>query len=413
MVQPKAARASGVDTGSAPCRDGCVSYDLSVWCVDPFTDAAGLPDRHRWSLHGDQWSREGKGWLLNAGPSVAVTAEDIPEQVEPLLPGIQHVVYLTLEPSGAPEAAFKALRTAASDIARTSRGVVLDPQLDSVELARGVKRYVPVKGAKEARLAVLDMTWWFESESLQDRASLEAFLAALRTDLPEAMPRRYGPTEPPQYELAQTGDEHLLTFLLGHLATGVVWYATAPVAQVSINIKSPTGWQQLGGTMEYRCNRASFRLDAAALLQPGWQTALIRVWKSVSRILRPFYGDVRTLTGYTRTASGLRSDGASDPPPTKSWWWKGVPQRLGHAAVIGEPYLELWPDFLRHARVEHCLAFASTADWRTDEDVTQVVGEVPARIAMEFMPYQASRPGGGQSIAYPKAYPELFPFRRA
>lgn len=387
-----------------------MSYDVSIWCVEPFKDPSSLPNADSWTIRDSHWSIEGKGWVLNSAASDVALAEDIPEEVAPILPGIQHVVHLSLQPIHAPEAGFKTLRKTAKAIAKAARGVVLDPQADSVELPGGVTRYASPKREKQARVAILEMSWWFEHASLLKRAELESFLEALATYLPEAMPRRYGLYEPPQHELEKTGRDHLLSFLAEHLTERVVWYAKAPVAYVFASVRPESGWQPVGEKTEFRCNRISIELDATALDQPGWQTGLLRAWRAISKHLNPFYGDVRTLQGYFRSGRGFSSDGASEPHPTKSWWWKGIPQRLGHAVVLGEPYSQLWPDFRASAELVGGLHFAATSDWRTDDDVTGVVGEVPGQLAMEFMPHQANAPGGGRWTVYPTTYPAIFPF---
>jgi hypothetical protein len=390
-----------------------MSYDISIWCVEPFVEPSLLPDANSWVVRDGHWSVEGRGWILNLGPSDVVLPEDIPEEVAPVLPGIQHVVHLTLEPIHASETGFKILRKTAKAIAKAARGAVLDPQADSVELPPGTKRYVQAKRERQVRVPILEMSWWFEHASLLDRANLQCLLDTFGTYIPEALPRRYGLYEPPQHELEKQGRDHLLSFLAKHLTESVVWYAKAPVAYVFINIRPESGWQRLGAKNEYRCNRLSLEIDAAALQQPGWQTALLRAWRAISTQLNPFYGDVRTLQGYFRSGRGFSSDGASEPHPTKSWWWKGIPPRLGHAVVVGEAYSKLWPQFRASSEVDRGLQFVATPDWRTDEDATTLVGEVPKQLAMEFMPHQASAPGGGRWTAYPDAYPAIFPFKPA
>ena len=89
-----------------------------------------------------------------------------------------------------------------------------------------------------------------------------------------------------------------------------------------------------------------------------------------------------------------------------------VTRRLGHAVVIGEPYVQHWTGFSESSDLDRGLRFASTADWRTNEDVTSIVGEVPVPLAMEFMPYQTTFPGGGRGTVYPEGYPANFPFKK-
>ena len=387
-----------------------MSYDLSIWCVEPFTDPASLPDADAWVRRDNYWSVEGKGWLLNAGPSDRVLPEDIPEEVTPLLPGIEHVVHLSLEPIHAPAVGFKMLRKTAKTIAKASRGAIRDPQGDTVELASGTHRYESPKREKDTRVAIIEMSWWFDHARLLERASLERFLRTLRSSIPEGMPRRYGLYEPPQHELEKTGEEHLVKFLLAHLTESVVWYAKSPVAYVFISIKPTCGWQKLGSKTEYRCNRLSIELESATLEQPGWRIALYRAWKNLSIELSPFYGDVRTLRGYFRHGRGFSSDGASEPHPTKSWWWKGIPPRLGHAVVLGDPYLQLWPEFAKSSEAIDGIRVASMPDWRTDQDVTEMVGAVPVALALPFMPHEGASPMGGRWTVYPEEYPPSFPF---
>jgi hypothetical protein len=302
------------------------------------------------------------------------------------------------------------LRKAAKTVAKASRGAILDPQEDTLELAAGTHRYVSPKRERDTRVALIEMSWWFDHAKLLERASLQKFLRTLRNSIPEGMPRRYGLYEPPQHELEKAGEEHLVTFLMVHLTEGVVWYAKSPVAYVFISIEPTCGWQRLGSKTEYRCNRLSIELDSAALEQPGWQTALYRAWKNLSIELSPFYGGVRTLRDYFRSGRGFSSDGASEPHPTKSWWWKGIPPRLGHAVVLGDPYLPLWPAFAKSSEALDGIRVASMPDWSTDQDVTEMVGAVPAALALPFMPHVAQAPAGGRWTVYPDEYPPSFPF---
>jgi len=386
-----------------------VSYDLSVWCVEPFRDPAALADVGAWKLSGNGWMIEGRGWLLHVGPSDAVLDEDLPDEVRGAMPGIAYTVGLSLEPVGAPKAAYAILRRAAKLISRAARGAVFDPQTGTVDLPPGTKRYVaPPPG--EARISLLVLSWWFDHSDLLDRAAVERLFDILAAHAPEALPRRYGLYEPPQHALAETGREHAVQFLTDQLVEGVVWYCTLPFFHVSISIRQACGWQRLGSQQRYRCNQMTVELDAGALEQPGWQTAVRRLWRAVSLELRPFFGDVRSLAGNVRKGSRIWHDGREEPHPIRSWWWNGIPPRLGHAAVVGEPYRSLWPGFDAAAGTVGGLTFLTTDDWTSRADAADLVAGVPQHLALPFLAHWGSAEGGGRTVRYPETYPAVFPF---
>ncbi len=335
--------------------------------------------------------------------------EDVSPDVLGQLPGIQYLVSLSLEPMGAPAAGRSAAWKMARSIAKSARGVIEDPQEGTTELPSGVKRFSAPQRAKESRVGILAMSWWLDHARLFERATLERLLAVMERDLPEAMPRRYGLWEPPQHMLEETGRAHLVDFLVDHLGDTIVWYAHRPVTHAFIAASGDPGWITHAGVRKFRCNQFSIELDAAVLDQPGWPLALRRAWHNLSVELAPFFGDVRTLHGHLASAGRIWSDRDTEPHPLRSWWFNGIPPRLGHAAVIGRPYLDAWPEFSAQDRVGE-LAFAATDDWRTSDDAADVVGGVPQRLALSFMPTPQRLPGGGQRTVWPQDYPPTFPF---
>lgn len=63
--------------------------------------------------------------------------------------------------------------------------------------------------------------------------------------------------------------------------------------------------------------------------------------------------------------------------PIKGGWWRGIPEKLGKAVVLGNVYQRLWPAFAAVSKIADGLAFASLEDWTTDGDLSQKVGEPP------------------------------------
>lgn len=100
------------------------------------------------------------------------------------------------------------------------------------------------------------------------------------------------------------------------------------------------------------------------------------------------------------------SDVETEVHPIRSWFWRGVPRELGHAAAIGEPYVELLQrasvDGHRHGN----LLVLDTGKWDAGDNLTI---EVPEGLLQKSSPkYQND--GCGQYINWVDEYPEIWPF---
>jgi hypothetical protein len=237
-------------------------------------------------------------------------------------------------------------------------------------------------------------------------AGLDEFINLLDRMLPEALPKRYGLYEPPQNVLSETGIEHFLSFLQEHLDQVVVWYPHRPVTNVSIYCTSRWGATRHG----FRTNYVRVGVEARALEQPGWNTALNDFWIAASQTIRPFYGDARTLKGFIRRGATYGSDMETDFHPVKGPWWSGIPNAFGHAVVLGDPYLALWPRFKDVAQVTNDLAFISTDDWTTQEEASRMVGGIPDSLAQRWIPKWVESSYGGMTINWNTDYPMVWPF---
>lgn len=374
-----------------------MSYDLQIWSVDPVTPSA-LPEPAAWRAAGGasgSWTRTGRGWQIEVTASRRALPEDLPAQVAAALPGIAHVADLGLGPIGAPESAYEQLRRAASALAKQAHGVVLDPQTGTLTTPRGVTRLQPL--AAEESVTLLALSWWFARGPLLEARADELF-DALEVVLPEALPRRYGMVQPLEHVAAETGREHLLAFFRQNVHEGLLLSPHAPVAAMHVSIPERVGGTRLG----FQCGFLGLHVDAQALRQPGWKAALRRCWRRVSEVVRPFYGDVRTLRGHTRERGRYHSPPGAEQHPVCTWWWAGVPHGPVQAAVIGAPYLELWPACAARAQREGELAFLDTEDWEAADDALALSGPVPPAIAQ---PASES-----SSVDVARGYPPTWPF---
>jgi len=374
-----------------------VSYDLQIWSVRRF-DSSFLRRSSEWQQsRGGDWSFSKGDWQIVINSSDKVLPEDVPDEISALLPGIAYMTELNLE-GDTPDKAQKFLLSTAKDIAKGAHGVIENQQEDEIITPAGVKRFVPAK--KGETFSVLNFFWWFLSDALDGDAGREAFLDLLEKLLPEAMPKRYGLWEPPQHHYEKTGKAHLLEFMAKHLEEPVMWYPHRPVATFHIHCAKPLGASFQG----FRTHQVEIEVEKEVLGQPGWPATLQRLWREMPRLLRPIYGEVRTVGGYSRGGGMVWVDPSrmeeGYPETNRSWFFRGIPRKLGHAVVLGKEYQREWPEFVERAEMDHEFAFASTPDWSNDEDLITRLGGVPKRIAL--------LPGDGMGAK--QEYPPVWPF---
>jgi hypothetical protein len=384
-----------------------VSYDIQIWSVHPVRLAETLPEVDKWRPEGDGWAYDSRDWQIIVGDSVEVLIEDIPEDVFGLVPGIRYLNELNLEPVGASRRAYKLLGSVSRRLGRAAHGVVLDPQTDTIATPTGVKRYRPQR--RSERFSILAFSWWFTDGPLLTRSGLERFLGLLERLLPEAMPRRYGLLELPQHQYSETGKDHFLDFLHQHLDGSLVWYPHWPVVGVSMSCSPEWGISR----QDFRANHVKVHVEAKALEQPGWHVALDTFWRAASQAICPFYGDVRTLGGFLRMGAPYALDMATEFHPVKGSWWVGIPRTAGHAIVLGEPYLDLWPSFAEAEQLVDGLVFLATNDWKTPDDVSDLVGGVLDELAQRWVPKWTATPYGGRTINWNTEFPPQWLFEHA
>ena len=370
---------------------------MEIWSVRPFKrEPLGQQKVRRHSAAADP-SLSGSGWQIVINTSDKILPEDVEAEVSALVPGIAWLTELNLE-GKATNQAVKLLHSTAKEIARRAHGVIVDPQADSVSTPSGVTRFVPPK--KEKTFSVLTLSWWFLTDVMLKAPGRRAFLALLERMLPEALPKRYGSYEPPQHLFAKTGMAHLERYLGRHLDDVMVWYPNRPVTGVEVSCPKPLGPDEDG----FRTHLVEIQVERSVLNQPGWAENLQQFWRQMTFLLRPIYCEVRTEGGYSRHGGAIMFDAAAlqqtYPHTTRSWFWRGIPRRLGHAVVLGRVYQRLWPAFVKKVTLEKGFAFATTPDWSDNVDLLKSVGCAPEAITL--LP--------GEGLGPKQKYPRVWPF---
>lgn len=386
-----------------------MSYDIKIWSINKAKFPDSLPEEESWNIKDGNAFLEKKDGQIVVNESTKVEDEDISEEVQPLLPGISYLTELNLEPTSAPES-FKILLIKVSKaIAKDVIGIIEDPQDKSIMAPSGINRFVHPKRERDERFSIIEMSWWFGENLLAQEKILDKLIDYFENKLPEALPKRYGEYEPPQFKFENTGKEGLKKYLSEHIGQHAVWYPTKPVVGVNFSLLKDWGFSHKQGKQYFSVNHLSIGLDSSALNQPGWKEHLLGVFKDISLLLKPFYGDVRLLHNHIHHGGTYSSDHKSEEHPIAGSKWMGIPKVLGQAVVIGDPYLEYFPKLRDKGELIDSLCLISTQDWLSTKNINSIIGDVPKEIAQVkphklFMTFEESLNRAEEE------FPPIFPF---
>jgi hypothetical protein len=376
-----------------------MSYDLQIWSIrQPLRD--DLKPGLTWADAPRAWTYSRRNWLINISHPVRVEAEDIPPEIASQLPGISFLTEINLEGDFALSVVSQATAIGKFMAGRV-HGLVLDPQRECVLTPPGVRRIEQAR--VDERFDVLDLSFWFLGSPFLTEIGRRHVLDLLESTLPEALPRRYGTFEPPEFKYEDSGRSHFEQFWTQNLHEVLVWRSKRPVVSVHSSCPCVVGATNKGFT----ANHFEVQVEHSALSQPGWQIQLSRLWIALCGLLCPFYGDVRILRNQPKDGYFGEND---ETHPVRSIWWRGIPKVLGCAMFLGEEYQALWPEAMRSAEMRGDLRFISTNDWSKGETVEAITGSVPEEISSRPFVWPASYSKLNAPINSTESYPEKWPF---
>lgn len=306
-----------------------MSYVLRIYTIYK-QEFIGLKERLNIVTNEDGFTLPLKNHQIVITKETPVEYEDIPPLISEEFPGIEYLIECNLEPRPNNKKYIKEMIKIAKIIATEGVGVIENPQTDEVIIPSGVKR--ALQNEKTKRFSVIQLSWWFNDDSFLEN-NLKLVLETIERDLPEALPRRYDIHDPPQETFKDITSFH--DFLIKNLNDRILWHPSKPVDYVHLGIPEFIGPMRIG----YRFGNFSITIDAAVLDMPGWSTKIERLFKNISHVINPFYGDIYVLGNYIRSHSILYSDSETEQHPISSVWWNGIPRKLGIGLVIGEPIL--------------------------------------------------------------------------
>lgn len=198
-------------------------------------------------------------------------------------------------------------------LATEFRGVVEDPQTDTVTLPSGSKRYRAAVGEIDSRVATLNLNYWFTESPLRTRQGREQLVDYIARHLPEALPGRYGLYEPPSEKWEIGGKAAFLNFLDEHGRDDMVVIDTSrPCANFTISPES-VGWIRRGGAQIFRCGCLQLAFEFAVLEDDGWRTAVGRAWLDIAKMAKPIATNVEVVDGWILRGRGrLWADSRTD-----------------------------------------------------------------------------------------------------
>ncbi len=307
-----------------------MSYDIRIYTIKK-QEFIGIRNLSNIVTNEDGFILPLKNHQIFITKETPIEDEDIPSQISKELPGLKYLIECNLEPITNNEKYIKELIKISKIIAKEGVGVIENLQTDDIFLPSGVKRVLQIE--KTERFSTIELSWWFNDDSFLRNDNLKLLLETIERYLPEALPRRYGEYEPPRETFKDISSFH--DYFINHSKNSIVWYPSKPVDCVNLSIPDFIGPMCHG----YRFGQFSISIDAAVLNMPGWTTTIERLFKNIGDVITPFYGDIYILKNHIRSRSVSFSDSETEEHPIVSWWWNGIPRKLGIGLVIGEPIL--------------------------------------------------------------------------
>jgi hypothetical protein len=252
---------------------------------------------------------------------------------------------------------------------------------------------------------VIGMNWWLMETPLEGRQGREKLIELMERELPNCLPYSYGKFGP-DYKYDQFGKEHFLRFLEENPEWSI-WRARRPILSINLNLPKPPGPRSVGKQFDgFRMNHLSIHFEKGILDAANWAAKLMKFWKAVSRDIKPVYGDIRNLGPHRWQGEEIACLAGSK---AVGWWWKGIPRTLGKAVVLGTAYQNLWSSFTSISEMKDGLAFASLPDWRSDSDLSELVGPPPEDQVVVILP-RGHLGTPGPFPKFPKGWPFGNPF---
>lgn len=181
------------------------------------------------------------------------------------------------------------------------------------------------------------MSFWFKDGDGFHATGFAAMLALLADQLPAALPRRYGSSEPLQGRIVEDD----MTPLIRAFADGpdMLLKAAAPFGDVLMSIPCKARFARWHPThfvkRRHLLGYVSFEIRPAIFADKQAHAALMAAFDALCLQLDVIYAEIRQ---------------DSDRPGGRGRFWEGLPHGPAHTRCIGPDYCGVWPDAVAQAR---------------------------------------------------------------
>lgn len=261
----------------------------------------------------------GVAFSVNVAAPVAFEEEDVPLEI--WLRGYRYEVGYAIE--GDTVSGWDAFEPQIERALDAGAALYIDGTLVTREAGEEI---IPPRDRPKVNVASLAP--YFEGGPRFEAEGFERVLALMQSDLPEALPNRYGPYAPPQFALAKQGPAHFKAEWRRNPA--LVWMGAPPISRVFTSIRNdsrdPKSPETRGRPlMGYYCSRIEILVEADLARAGDLTVRLERFLQEASVATRAFYAEMRAE----------KQDGPG-------WWWKGLPPTPPLCFALGAPYTSLW-----------------------------------------------------------------------
>ncbi len=313
------------------------SLEYDIYCeINPSKFEAIVKDTQDWKLFDSGIQLLVDGNLISLWGPYNVETEDMPPEVWAYDRQFQYMLTLVIETPQDVEFdnAFSFALSLMDQACVTFQGVCYSRNSDTADSPLFEQKKDPME-ISERKCDLLEISFFYE-KPLDENSITRLWNKFL--DLPEMIFSRYGNFEPLQYKVSEEGLDKLQKFLLSESSP----LLSLKYPFLSFNFSQP---DKVGGSSRgYRCNYISISIDNAYVENNfNFFLKLKKIFQEVALSLECFYADVHILKGYSIYGSQLLILRDSQDHPVQSWWWKGIPEKLGVALLIGPPYSKLWP----------------------------------------------------------------------
>ncbi len=165
-----------------------MSYDFEIW-TQKQVDLKKLNLEDGWRYQENYLEYTSKNWIITCDINKPCELEDIPKDILPLIPSIQYLIEITVQPFDAPQKAIMVAKRLAKNISNQAAGVVLDKQTDEKHLPVGYKKFITPKLSEGKRINILQFVWYMKHSKFTEEHYLEKIIELFKVYLPEGLPK--------------------------------------------------------------------------------------------------------------------------------------------------------------------------------------------------------------------------------